>query len=247
MATFKPIRQVRVSDEIVDQLKQAILLGRFKAGDKLPAERELAEEFQVSRMALREALRSLKELGFIMTRQGAMGGAYVTDLTFERLVDAFLDLFLTDKFSVPELYRVRLHIEPEVARLAALNVTPQYAERLKDALEAEQLPVTSLTEDIDRKTAIHFILAEMCGNRFFEALIRSLMGLTRRVNEIIEPNPEQPMDLHPAGMHRPVVEAVLSGDPDAAEAAMKHHAQEFGSRLMEAEKAFRERQTEPSI
>src|SRR4030042_2729017 len=96
MAIFRPIRQLRVSEEIISQPKQSILLGHFKPGDKLPAERDLADEFRVSRVAIREALRALENAGFLVTRQGPNGGVYVTDLTFEYLANAFLDLFLTD-------------------------------------------------------------------------------------------------------------------------------------------------------
>jgi GntR family transcriptional regulator, transcriptional repressor for pyruvate dehydrogenase complex len=120
MAKFKPIKQSRVSKEVCDQLKQSILVGHFQPGDKLPSERELVEEFQVSRVAIREALRTLENSGFITTRQGVNGGTYVTELTFGYIYNAFLDLFLADKISIPELYRVRLLIEPEIARLAAL-------------------------------------------------------------------------------------------------------------------------------
>jgi len=70
MPRFKPIRLSRVSDDVTEQLKQSILLGHFKAGDRLPSERELSEEFQVSRVAIREALRALENSGFITTRQG---------------------------------------------------------------------------------------------------------------------------------------------------------------------------------
>ena len=74
MARFKPIKQFRVSREVCEQLKESILLGQFKTGDRLPSERDLVEEFQVSRMAIREALRSLENLGLIATRQGVGGG-----------------------------------------------------------------------------------------------------------------------------------------------------------------------------
>jgi GntR family transcriptional repressor for pyruvate dehydrogenase complex len=121
---FKPVKQSRVSEEVAVQLKQSILLGYFKPGEKLPPERDLAEQFQVSRVATREALRKLEHAGFIVTRQGATGGAYVTDLNFEYLVNAFLDLFLADKISIPELYHVRLLIEPEVARLRPRTLPP---------------------------------------------------------------------------------------------------------------------------
>ena len=240
MPKFKPIRQFRVSEEVTEQLKQSILLGGFKAGDKLPSERDLAEQFQVSKVAIREALRKLEHSGFIVTRQGATGGAYVTDLNFEYLANAFLDLFLADKISIPELHRVRLLIEPEIARLAALALTPEYAQRLKKSLQSEELPTASLSEDIEMKTAVHYILAEMCGNRFFEAIVRSSMKLTHTLIQMANPDPHA---MHPAGMHRPIVEAVLAGDPEASSIAMHKHTLEFGETLIKMEKTYREKKS----
>ena len=238
MARFEPIRQFRVSEEVTDRIKRAILLGEFKAGDKLPAERDLAKQFQVSRVAIREALRKLEHSGFIVTRQGATGGTYVTDLTFEYLTNAFLDLFLSDKIGIPELFQVRLFLEPEIARLATLAVTPGYAQRLSEALQDEELTATSLWEDIEMTTQVHYILAEMCGNRFFEAILRSSMKLTHRVIEVVNPDP---YTVHPRGVHRPVVEAVLTGDPEAASSAMRKHATEFGEILVKMEETYRKK------
>jgi GntR family transcriptional regulator, transcriptional repressor for pyruvate dehydrogenase complex len=241
MQKFKPIKQMRISEEVAGQLKESIMVGHFLAGDRLPPERNLAESFQVSRVAVREALRSLENSGFIVTRQGSTGGAFVTDLTFKHLSNAFTDLFLSGKISIPEMYQVRLLIEPEVARQATQKLTQKYAQRLRAALEAEEQPITSLKEDMERKTAVHFILAEMCGNRFFEALIRSFVELTLRVVQIAA-EPDFPY-IHPAGMHRPIVEAVLAGNPNKAALAMKKHATEFGKILMKMEKTFRKRKT----
>ena len=70
MPRFRPIRPSRISEEVTEQLKQSILFGDFKAGDKLPPERLLAGEFQVSRVAVREALRTLENSGFIITQAG---------------------------------------------------------------------------------------------------------------------------------------------------------------------------------
>ena len=240
MPIFSPIKQFRVSEEIISQLKQSILLGHFKPGDKLPSERDLAEEFRVSRVAIREALRALVNAGFIVTRQGASGGAYVTDLSFENLAKTFLDLFMANKISIPEMHQLRILVEPEVARLAASRVTPEFAQQLKEALEAEELPITSLSVDLERKQRVHFILAEMCGNRFFEALVRSTLGLTRRVVQAVEPDPHT---MHPAGMHRPVVEAVLAGDSKASAIEMGKHTVEFGKTLIEMEKIYREKKS----
>jgi DNA-binding FadR family transcriptional regulator len=138
-------------------------------------------------------------------------------------------LFLVNKISIPELYEVRLLVEPEVARSAAQHVTPKYASRLRAALNAEELPFVTLLDDVDRKTAVHFILAEMCGNRFFEGLVRSMMRLTRHVVEAVSPDTRH---MHPAGWHGRVVEAVLAGDGETAFAAMRQHAVEFGDLLI---------------
>lgn len=238
MPRFKPVRQLRVSEAVIEQLKESILTGHFKPGEKLPSERDLSEQFQVSRVAIREALRTLGNSGFITTRQGSTGGAYVTDLTFEYLVNAFLDLFLSDKISIPELHYVRLFIEPEVARLAALNITPEYSQRLMEALEIEELPIASLSVDVDRKQKVHFILAEMCGNRFFEALMRSLLKLTKKVIEAVNPDPDY---VHPTGMHRSVVEAVVAGNVEAASEAMKKHTIDFGENFIKMERTYREK------
>ena len=240
MENFKPIKQSRISEQVAEQLKQSIVLGRFKPGDKLPGDRELAEQFQVSRVVIREALRSLENAGFIIARLGVTGGTFVTDLTFEHLGNAFLDLFLADKISIPELVQVRFLVEPEVARLAARNITPGFAAQLQESLRTEDLPLTSLAEDLERKTAIHFILAEMCANRIFEALVRSLMALTRKVVEAVNPDPQW---MHPAGMHHPVVEAVIAGDEERAAASMRSHSMEFGENLMTMEREYRQKRS----
>jgi GntR family transcriptional repressor for pyruvate dehydrogenase complex len=236
MPAFRPVKQSRVSKEVTEQLKHAILIGQFQTGDKLPPERELSEQFQVSRVAVRESLRVLETTGFLTIRPGITGGTFVTDLTFEHLSNAFIDLFLAEKISIPELAHVRVLVEPEIARLAALQADGESAGLLREALEAEELPSRTLVEDLNRKTQVHYILAEMCGNRFLEALERSLMALTRRVVQVVEP---KRLWLHPAGMHRPIVSAVLEHNPDKAAEAMKKHAIEFGENLSKMEKAFR--------
>lgn len=245
MTKFTPIRQSRVSEKVAKQLKQSIILGTLKAEDKLPSERDLAEQFQVSRVAVHEALRSLEMAGFIVTRQGPMGGCYVTDLTFESSVTAFQDLFVAEKISIEEVHQVRSLVESEIARRAALNVSPAYASRLRESVAKEDYPVDTLSEDIERKMEVHFILAEMCGNRFLEALERSLMGLIRIAVETMdkEAGTNHFLGLHPPGMHKPIIEAVIAGDAEAAAIAAKQHATQYGENLRQAEKDYREKRT----
>ena len=222
MQSFKPIKGLRVSEEVAEQLKQSIVLGHIRTGDRLPTEQELSEQFRVGRVAIREAMRILENNGFITIRPGAKGGAFVKEITFDRLTDAYLDLYMAQKFSILEAYRVRLLVEPEVARLAAQRVTPEYARKLRDSVDAE----------------FHFILAEMCGNRFLETLIRSTIGLGINVVGAVG---AANAPLHGPEKHYPIMEAVLAGDPEAAAEAMKRHTVETGDELMKIEKVYWEK------
>ena len=107
-----------------------------------------------------------------------------------------------------------------------------------EALESENLLARTLSEDFETKTMVHFILAEMCGNRLLEALVKSLMGLTRRFVAAVQPDFHS---MHPPGLHRPIVEAVLAGNGEAAAEAMRHHSEEFGQVLIGMQKEFRQR------
>jgi GntR family transcriptional repressor for pyruvate dehydrogenase complex len=149
-----------------------------------------------------------------------------------------------NKISIPELYQVRLLVEPEIARLAALAITPEYAQCLKEALQFEEFPTTFLLQNIEMKTAVHYILAEMCGNLFFESILRSSMRLIHRMIEVVSP---QPYNLHPAGMHRPIVEGVLAGESETAHSVTKKHSVKFGEILIRMEKAYREKIIRPIL
>ena len=236
MGRFKPIKQFRVSEEVLSQLKESILLGKFKSGEKLPSERELTEEFQVSRGVIREAIRALEITGFVVLRQGPTGGAFVTDLSFDHVGNAFLDLFLANKVSIPELANVRLYIEPEVARLAALHATEEDKKRLLEAQEEEFFLVTTTTARITQFQKVHQIIAESCQNHFYEAISKSMLRLTFEVVEAVDPDHEA---LHMPGEHQHIIDAIISNNAKAAQARMKTHMEKFCKSLLEMETAYR--------
>jgi DNA-binding FadR family transcriptional regulator len=220
----------------LSQLKEAILIGKFKSGEKLPSERELTEEFQVSRNVIREAIRILEITGFVMLRQGPTGGAFVTDLSFDHVGNAFLDLFLTNKVSIPELADVRLYVEPEVSRLAALNATEEDKNRLLEAQEAEFLSVVTTTDRITKFQRVHQVIAESCQNHFYEAISKSMLRLTFEIVEAVDPDHEA---LHMPGEHRQIISAIIDGNADSAKSAMIEHMAKFGKNLLEMEASYR--------
>ena len=240
MAIFKPIKTSRASEDVFAQLKASILSGMFKSGSKLPSERELTEEFQVSRGVIREAIRMLELSGFLSIRQGHGGGAYVTDLTLSHVSNAFLDLFQTNTLSMAEVAQVRLFIEPEVARLAAINYNPSHAKQIDEAESREHFPFKSLTDQISRLTIVHKVLASICGNQFFEAIVRSMLKITAEMVQKVVPDP---FALHGPGEHQTLIDAVKSGDGARAEEEMRLHLEDFMDSMVELEKEYRRQMT----
>lgn len=240
MAVFTPIKTARASEEVFAQLKATVLSGLFKAGDKLPSERELTEEFQVSRGVIREAIRMLELSGFLMIRQGHGGGAYVTDLTLKHVANAFLDLFQSNALSMAEVAQVRLFIEPEVARLAALNFNDEHIRRIDEAEAREHDSYTSLPDYISRLTTVHKVLAGICGNQFFEAIVKSMMEITAEMVQKAIPNPDT---LHTPGEHRRIIDAVKAGDGSQAAKEMYSHLIGFMEYVVEMEKEYRHQMT----
>ena len=237
MGVFTPIRTPRASEEVFTQIKTSILTGKFQSGSKLPSERELTTAFRVSRGVIREALRMLELSGFLTIRQGHGGGAYVTDLTLGHVETSFLDLFQTNTLSMAEVAQVRLFVEPEVARLAALNFRKSHLKRLEDAEAGENLPFKSENERIARLTKVHKVLAGICGNQFFQAIVQSMMKITADVVLTAVSDLEA---LHGPGEHKLLVEAVKAGDGDLAAQEMARHLKNFANNFIELEKVYRQ-------
>ena len=235
MHSFVPIRQSKATEEVLAQLKEAILRGAFKEGDKLPSERELVEQFNVSRGVVREAIRALQVTGIVEIKQGPLGGAFVKEISFGLLDTGFSDLYFSDRLTITEVVQVRQHIEPEVARLAALKINDAYRKKLETALLQEREPFSSPDDLMRKLTNVHFILAEMCGNRLFEGMIIAIISLTRR---IIRAQLDDLLSLHNVGEHDDIVKAVLSGDPEAAQKTMAIHSKNFGDGFIQFEKTL---------
>ena len=158
-------------------------------------------------------------------------------LSFDHVGNAFLDLFLSNKVSIPEFADVRYFIEPEVARLAALNATDEDKKRLVEASEAESLPWASTRDRIARFQKVHHVIAEACKNHFYEAISKSMLRLTFEVVEAVEPDHDY---LHGPGEHQPIIDAIMNGDGRAARKAMQTHMKEFCKSLSKMETVYRQ-------
>src|SRR5207237_10424614 len=108
---FAPVAVARASSAIAEQIRTAILSGRLKAGDRLSPERELAEQFGVSRVTVRDALRSLEAMGLIAVKVGARGGAFVTAPTGAVVGHAMSDMMMMSAVTPEDVREARLIVE----------------------------------------------------------------------------------------------------------------------------------------
>src|SRR5688572_5887834 len=138
---LRPVGRPRGAHEIVSQLRELILGGTFAVGDKLPPERELAEQLGVNRGSLREAIKSLEIIGLVRTRQG--DGTRVTDFMRTAGIELVSHLLLRggdapDLNLLGEVLEFRVTFGRECARLAAERATPEGLERLREVMERNE-------------------------------------------------------------------------------------------------------------
>jgi GntR family transcriptional regulator, transcriptional repressor for pyruvate dehydrogenase complex len=216
---FGTIEKQGVAEKVVRRILDLVKAGNLKAGDRLPAERELVRIFNVSRPSLREAMRSLAILGVIETRQG--GGAYVSNLDAKSLL-APLEFFVTlSQSNVEDVFDSRRLIEMEIARRAALNATDGDVEKLEQMIDAQDEVVDDPIGFRILDSEFHEKLAALGGNVVLERLTASLynMGLDirRRATEM------RGVVARSCEDHRTIVQALRRRDPEAAAAAMAQH------------------------
>ena len=173
---YKLVRTSRLYEQIVEQIEGSIVKGDLKAGDQLPAERDLAQRFGVSRTAVREAVKALREKGLVEAYSGR--GTFITDGTTQAVRQS-LDLMV--KIGQPEgsthLAEVRAILEPEIAALAAVRIQEPELTTMRDAVaamdRAGQDPETYIEADLD----FHLALAEGAANTADPAAYHCGLGI----------------------------------------------------------------------
>ncbi|WP_339530991.1 FCD domain-containing protein [Pseudomonas mucidolens] len=180
---FDQVRQRRLSDDIVEQLEGMILEGTLKSGERLPAERALAERFGVSRPSLREAIQKLAAKGLLVSRQG--GGNYVVESLGSTFSDPLLHLLESNPEAQRDLLEFRQTLEASCAYYAALRATEVDRERLTAAFDALQDcyardDEVSRAEEGAADARFHLAIAEASHNAVLLHTIRGLFDLLRR-------------------------------------------------------------------
>lgn len=224
-------RTGRVSEVIVRRVKKQISEGRLGPGEKLPAERDMAKQFKTSRVSVREAYRSLEELGLLLIRRGAEGGAFIGELDHGPVMRSLSLMLGLGKTSHQELTEARMLIEPPIARLAALRGGADDVERLEQVLIQEEEALHSSGPFRATGSKFHRALADCARNLPLAVLMNALADLTAGAASALDVSARARHRQSNCAYHRRIFEAVRRHDDHAAYTIMVQHVGDIQGRV----------------
>ncbi|MER7395678.1 FCD domain-containing protein [Streptomyces sp. NPDC000151] len=215
---LRPVRAGNGFEEALEQILQIVRLGLVPRGERLPAERELAERLQISRVTLREVLKVLQDEGLVVSRRGRYGGTFVRERAETPGEDELRRRIA--QVDVEDTLRFREVLEVGAAGLCAgYGLDGEQAGRLREALAATH--DAPLADYRRRDTLLHLTLAELSGSA---TLAAQYAAVRATVNDLLDCIPLLVRNLeHSQAQHTALVEAVLEGDADGAREVMREH------------------------
>ncbi|CAM4118470.1 FadR/GntR family transcriptional regulator [Deinococcus marmoris] len=215
--TAQPIKQQKLATSAAEELLALILREGFKAGQRLPPERVLAEQMSISRTSLRDGIARLEVLGHLEARQG--NGVFVREPSAAHLTQPFQGMLIRSPQNVAHLLEFRQMMEPEVAAQAAARATPAQIAQLRLCLECQETARSRQIKLSDEDLIFHGLIAQIAGNEVVMLVLDTLRSLmTQLRDQVVGDRPELTIS-----EHRAVVEAIASASPQAARQAMLAH------------------------
>ncbi len=217
---YKIVRSSRLYEQIVQQVEDSIHKGALKPGDQLPPERELAQQFGVSRTAVREAVKALHEKGLVEAYPGR--GTFITDGTsysMRQSLDRMVKVGQAEGSAF--LAEVRAILEPEIAALAAIRADAEDLSSMREQVAVMDGACKDPDAFIEADLDFHLALAEAAANPIILSLIDSIVGLLREQRMGIfqvDGGPERGQH-----HHKKILKAIELRDPTGAREAMKAH------------------------
>jgi DNA-binding FadR family transcriptional regulator len=229
-AVLRPVRQGNAFEETVERLLTVIKLGMIPAGERFPAERELAAQLGISRETLREALAELQKAGYVSSRRGRLGGTFVTYTPPAPGREQVRRLAREDGEKLADALTFRLAVEAGAAEILAQGQGPA-GEAARATLLARLADVSAAGPQDYRRmdTLFHLTIAELTGSSLLlEACTDARMRLNGLLNAI--PVLQRNID-NTAGQHAAIVTAILAGDAQQARTAVAEHLAGTGALL----------------
>jgi GntR family transcriptional repressor for pyruvate dehydrogenase complex len=225
-------RQGRVSEVIARRIQKAISTGRLGSGEKLPAERDMAKRLEVSRVSVREAYRALAEMGLLVVKRGAEGGAFISDIDHQPMTRSLSLMLRLGRTSHEEITEARVLLEPPIARLAALRADAEDMARLEDLLRKQEEALEGDGNPRKYDLQFHRLVAQCAKNLPLLIVMNALADLALEAISTIDISRE--VKRHVLDFHRSIVEAIKRRDGEAAYTMMLRHVRDVQSRLGKA-------------
>ncbi len=220
---LKTIKIKRITEEIVSQIREQIARGELKAGDRMPSEREMAQQLGVSRPTVREALQVLEHTGFVEILQGS--GTYIRDIGKQTLTDPLEILIHGSDQRYREVYEFRIAIEVWAVGLSAQRIEPDELSGLGQIIDAmkkrraEKKPVDELDANF------HLSIARACHNGIYYHVANTILHLytqaARISHEELFLSDKDQDDL--LADHEAIFKAIEARDAEKARALMRNH------------------------
>jgi GntR family transcriptional repressor for pyruvate dehydrogenase complex len=221
---FGAIHRPRVYEEVARRLQALIVDGQLKPGDRLPPERELVRQFQVSRGSVRDAIRVLEVMGLVRSRQGE--GTAVRELSADALILPLATALARKRELVTELFDVRRMIEPPIAARAAVHATDEEIRRLEAILVRQRARMRRGEVTVEEDSEFHYTIALTSRHTVVRKVVDVLMDLLRESRArslLVDGRQETSLT-----GHRRILRAIRRRDPRAAEKAMRLHLKQIG-------------------
>ncbi len=223
IGAFRPSRGMTLSSQIVKQIRDALFAGQLKPGDVLGSEGELAKRFGVSRMSVRDALRSLEALGIVDIKMGAKGGAAIAEGSGDRFADALAIQLKLIGVTREDVLQARAGIESMTVAMAAMHAGKDELGRIRALLDE----AAGCLDDPERSALLgeefHMAIAKATGNEVLVAQLRAM-------REVLHPParwPDHEQAQHMLDVHRELFRLIESGDAAAARDAMVDHVRHW--------------------
>ena len=224
--------QGRVSETIVRRIKDQITKGRLVAGHKLPAEREMARQFKTSRVSVREAYRSLEEIGLLRIRRGADGGAFIEKVDHGPVLRSLSLVLGLGNASHKQLTDARLLIEPPIAKLAALRARKDDIATLERVLGQEEEEAARRAGPFrPTDSRFHRSVADCTRNLPLIVLMNALADLTADAASTLDVPTRTRHRRNNCRYHRLIFEAIRDRDGNAAFTIMAQHVGDIQRRV----------------
>lgn len=236
---FRAAKQNRIFQDVVDQIQEAIIDGRLRTGDKLPAERELKEMLQTSRSTLREALRVLEQKGLIEIKLGMGGGAMVRSVSTEQVTESLDLLIRSKKVALDHLAEFREGVEGDVVAIAATRAGKRDIDRLHRLLERAggyvAQGVEKLNDFLEADKEVHLAFAGITGNPVYITILKTIHENIHRYYEQFLAMEKQEMEENLQDL-RDIVSAVEERSPERARSLAQAHVRRFNQYMTKHEK-----------